>query len=153
MHIHLRAATLASLLALACGPLGAGEAIDPDSLGLEKGSVFDTPTPPSPEYARGMPGTTPALPDTIPGGPPQIPHSVESFTPIKPGQNLCMGCHGTRVKMPGMATPMPDSHYTDLRADPDKVQQKVDGSRYICTTCHAPQADNPDLVVNTFGKP
>lgn len=132
----------------------AAEGIAAEDLGLTKGPLLDTPVPPEPNYTRGMPGTPSAkpLPPVIPGAPAQIPHAVANFLPVTVDHNACLGCHSGKTKVAGMGTPIPESHYKDLRSDAPAVQAKIDGSRYICTTCHAPQADNPDLVSNTFSK-
>jgi cytochrome c-type protein NapB len=66
---------------------------------------------------------------------------------------MCVGCHDQPQrgkKVEGMATPIPPSHYRDLREAPDKVQQRLDGSRYLCTQCHVPQADVKPPIENTF---
>jgi cytochrome c-type protein NapB len=149
----LAGAAILAGLGLAVSSAGA-EGLAADEMGLSKTSVFDTPVPPAPDFERGMPGSPTAspLPAAIPGGPPQIPHAVADFLPVTVENNACLGCHSGKEKIAGLGTPMPDSHYRDLRTDPEVVNPKVDGSRYICTTCHAPQASNPDLVQNTFAK-
>ena len=50
----------------------------------------------------------------------------------------------------GKGTPMPQSHYTDLRKPGSKVGQDVRGARYLCTQCHGPQAEVDPLVANRF---
>jgi cytochrome c-type protein NapB len=53
-------------------------------------------------------------------------------------------------KAKGAPTPMPPSHYTDMRNAPGTVAGKLIGSRYVCTQCHAPQASVKPLVGKTF---
>jgi cytochrome c-type protein NapB len=131
-----------------------GQAIDPNSLGLVKGSVSDTPTPKAPVYDEGAPGQAAPLPRAYPDAPPQIPHSIGAFLPITAKANACLGCHDQPAlrgkNTPGMATPMPVSHYLDVRTGSDKVEQHVDGSRFLCLQCHTPQADTQPLVQYTF---
>lgn len=140
-------------LALIGGAHAAG--MDPDSLGLEKSSVYSAPTPIRAGTQAKAPGQNPVTPGYFSEAPPTIPHRVEGFLPIKAGQNMCLGCHQKPDQIgqsarPGVPTPMPASHYTDLRRAPDKVTHKLIGARYICTQCHAPQTDAPPLVVNTY---
>lgn len=129
-------------------------AVNDTDMGLSKTSVFDTPTPEQFKYSDKFPGTSQVLPRAYSGAPPQIPHNIDSFKPVTAKNNMCMGCHnnpsmrGKAVK--GMATPMPESHYTDQRHTPDKVSDQIVGARYVCTQCHVPQADAKILVDNTF---
>ena len=80
---------------------------------------------------------------------------MEEFLPITIGDNQCLECHdaqdaiGTEIAA-GDPTPMPVSHYTDLRKDLAPVSDTVMGTRYTCVQCHAPQADAPPLVANTY---
>jgi cytochrome c-type protein NapB len=150
-----RIAAIGSIFGLTLG-LGAwsGQAIDPNSLGLVKGGVFDTPSPRPPVYREPAPGQATLLPRAYPGAPPQIPHAIEAFLPITAKSNACLGCHDQPAlrgkKVPGMATPMPVSHYLDVRTGSDQVESHVDGSRYLCLQCHTAQADVKPLVRNTF---
>ncbi len=131
-----------------------GNAVNDKDMGLSKTSVFDTPTPEPFKYSDKFPGTSQVLPRAYPDAPPQIPHNIDSFKPVTAKSNMCIGCHnnpsmrGKTVK--GMATPMPESHYTDRRHAPDKVTDQLIGARYVCTQCHVPQSDAKELVDNTF---
>ena len=75
--------------------------------------------------------------------------------PITIDENQCADCHvdaelvGTTVEE-GEATPAPASHFTDLRRAADKVTAELIGARFLCTQCHATQADAKPLVENTF---
>jgi nitrate reductase cytochrome c-type subunit len=66
-----------------------------------------------------------------------------------------MACHNLpdmwgKKRDKGVATPIPQSHYTDLRKAPGKVGDKVVGARYNCNQCHVPQMNASPLVGNTF---
>ncbi|MCB1877690.1 MAG: nitrate reductase cytochrome c-type subunit [Chromatiales bacterium] len=143
------------VVSLGVGGAQAGDAVSDTDMGLSHTSVFDTPDPQAFTYSNAFPGSSGTLDRSFPQAPPQIPHSVEGLLPIKAHANSCQGCHDqpSRIgmeKMAGLPTPIPASHYTDLRREPDKVTGKVIGARYICTQCHAPQADVKPLVDNKF---
>lgn len=131
---------------------GQSKAIEDKNMGLSKTSVFDTPTPEPFTYSNS--GET--LPVSFQGAPPQIPHTIDNYLPLTASRNQCMACHdqpdmiGRKAK--GQPTPMPKSHYTDLRRSPEKPGKEVIGSRFVCTQCHAPQADVSPLVENTAEK-
>jgi cytochrome c-type protein NapB len=152
--MKIRAALVATALVLAAaGMAQAANPIDDKDMGLSKGSVFDAPVPPAWDYTA----TQGPMPRYFGDAPPMIPHTVGVYENITASQNPCMGCHKQPDKMgqqvaAGMPTPMPASHYTDLRNAPGEVMKEVDGSRYKCTLCHQAQADAKPLVENTFGK-
>lgn len=152
--MKIRAALIATAMVLAAaGMAQAANPIDDKDMGLSKGSVFDVPVPPAWDYAA----TQGPMPRYFGDAPPMIPHATGAYENITATQNMCMGCHKQPDKMgqkvaAGMPTPMPASHYTDLRNAPDKVEKEVDGSRYKCTLCHQGQADAKPLVENTFKK-
>ena len=124
-------------------------------MGLSKTSVFDTPEPQTFAYSDKFPGSSTVLPRAYPNAPPQIPHNIDSFKPITAANNACVGCHtnpslwGKEIPK-GTPTPIPESHYTDLRNKPDTVGKQLVGARYVCTQCHVPQANVGVLVGNTF---
>lgn len=124
-------------------------------IGLSTESVFSTPEPIVPTTKAKDPGENEPQKAYFPGAPPVIPHLIEDSLPIKVGQNMCIDCHDLadsigEKREPGDPTPIPKSHYTDLRRSPDKVTEKVTGARYFCNQCHAPQADARPLVANTL---
>ena len=139
-------AVLGGLTALSSG---AAEMRD-DAMGLSKTSVFDVPSPDAFVYGDKAPNKSGVLSRAYEGAPPQIPHSIDDFLPIKADDNSCLGCHdkpalmGKKIK--GMATAMPDSHYTKAEG-----KWTRNNSRYVCTLCHLPQANVKDLVGNSFG--
>lgn len=132
-----------------------GNAIPDTDLGLSKTSVFDTPEPQTISYSDKFPGTSTVFPRAYLNAPPQIPHNIENFKPITASNNACMGCHNNpsmrgKEITKGMPTPMPESHYTDLRHKPGVVREQIVEARYVCTQCHVPQANVDTLVENTF---
>ena len=130
------------------------QGIADSALGLSKSSVFDIPSPETFSYGEASPGASKNLTRAFPGAPPQIPHEIDSFLPLTPDSNMCLDCHDQPERKgqaeEGEPTPIPASHYTDLRRAPDKVMKKLSGARFICTQCHVPQADVKPLVENTF---
>ena len=148
----------------ACAAMAKG-GIDENSLGLDKGSVFDTPVPPKYESHGAPPGAGNQLTQrSYPTAPPLIPHSIDGFTPITLKNNMCMSCHNTPDKIgkpraQGQPVPIPASHYeTGAYGKPGaglstvKHGDKVSTARYVCTQCHRPQTNAQPLVESTFGK-
>ncbi|MDX8400963.1 MAG: nitrate reductase cytochrome c-type subunit [Gallionellaceae bacterium] len=133
----------------------AGQSISADSMGLSKASVFSVPTPKAYHYASTQPGESKLLPRAYMGAPPQVPHAVSDFMPITAEANMCIACHnqpgewGKKLEK-GSPTPIPPSHFTDLRKDPSKVTEQLIKARFNCNQCHVPQSNAPALVENTF---
>ena len=124
-------------------------------IGLCKESVWSTPEPIVPTTKAKDPGENETQAAYFSGAPPVIPHLVEDLLPITMEQNMCLDCHNLPDQIgakrePGEPTPMPESHYTDLRRSPDKVTEKVIGARYVCHQCHVAQTDARPLVANTL---
>ena len=129
----------------------------PDAeLGLSKDSVFETSDPILATLVGGDPGENDLLEAYFEEGiPPMIPHTIEDMVPIHLDENLCMDCHADKDAIgvevaAGDPTPIPLSHYTDLRQDPDTVTDEVVGARWVCVQCHATQTDAAPLVENTY---
>ena len=81
--------------------------------------------------------------------PPMIPHRVDHMIPIKVGKNECLMCHmPLHAKKLGIPQ-MPKDHFVD-NFDKNEKEPRVAGSRYFCTTCHAPQAKVDPAVQNHF---
>ncbi len=134
----------------------ATQPIKPESMGLTKGSVFEVPAQIAYSTKAGAPGQNQLLPRAYPGAPPQIPHDTGDFMPITADNNACLACHNQPDKWgqkreAAQPTPIPPSHYTDLRNAPGKVTDHLMGARYSCNQCHVPQHDAKPLVENTFG--
>lgn len=123
--------------------------IKDDSLGLAKGSVFAVPTPPAVQPERSEPGEKPVAPRAFAGAPPVAPHELVDYTPITRKANACLDCHQIPgPKEAGQPTPLPPSHYVDLRRSPGRELKSVAGARWVCTACHVSRTDQPPLVQN-----
>ena len=81
--------------------------------------------------------------------PPMIPHSIKGMTPITVKNNICLNCHMPQNAKALGITPMPKDHFVD-NFEGGKHIRRVAGSRYFCTTCHAPQAKLDPVVENRF---
>lgn len=139
----------AAIFAAACATSQSGPVAD-NAIGLSKTSVFEDPSPAVFEYPKTEPSAATLLPRSWNSAPPQIPHKIEAFLPIKAEKNLCITCHDKpsligKAKVKGIPTTMPESHY-------DTVEGKLvrNNGRHVCTQCHAPQANVAELVGNTF---
>ena len=121
-----------------------------DQVGLSKVSVFDVPTPEPVQENELMPGEGPLQARAYDTSPPVVPHAMADFLPMTRDDNACLLCHMVAEQVEGEATPMPESHYTDLRHTPDKVGDEVAGARYNCTLCHVSRTDAVPLVANEF---
>ena len=130
------------------GPSGSSADSVPDlEISLRQGSLFEAATPPAVRRNQSFPGERPALQRAHPEAPPVTPHGVSDFLPITREQNLCTDCHLVEEKGEGLPTPIPKSHFVDPSA-PGTVQEEIVGARWLCTSCHVAQTDNPPLVGN-----
>ena len=152
-------------VALAAVALGAAPQFNPPStpdaqIGLVKGEPSEVLPPPAVKENDSAPGERPVRPRPFPGAAPAIPHGIDDFLPITKAQNACVDCHaaGQGAKAPssgaaakkGDPTPLPPSHFVDLRNAPGTRQEKVAGARWVCTACHVPQQDVAPLVKSPF---
>jgi len=156
MRSDIRLIVLAVFLLAA---VGAAQGTPPDKkavpdrdLGLSRGSVFEVPSPDPVSENRTDPGEKASLPRAYPGAPPIIPHGVADALPITREQNLCLGCHLVKEKVKGGPTPVPRSHFIDLRNSPGRVGEEVAGARYNCVACHVSLTEAAPLVKNQFQK-
>ncbi|MHC4934034.1 MAG: nitrate reductase cytochrome c-type subunit [Planctomycetota bacterium] len=107
------------------------------------------------KYATSEPGESDRLDRAFEGAPPQIPHAVEDALPITLDSNDCLDCHDPENATSKEEAPLPESHFQvpvmgeGQPGEPMawKVQgyeksDQVAGARFLCTTCHAPQATN-----------
>lgn len=157
MRLHPLVAGLFLLVAASVQAAPDTKSIGPDSMGLCKLSVFDTPNPRVYQYKCAEAGQNKLLPRAYLNAPPQIPHDISDFLPITADNNLCIACHAApdnwgKPRVAGTATPIPPSHYTDLRRDRNKVTDHLIGARFNCNQCHVAQVDAEPLVENSFGK-
>jgi cytochrome c-type protein NapB len=138
-------------IALAALALGAAPQPIPEAqMGLAKTGPTEVVAPPSVKENDSAPGERPVRPRAFPGAAPAVPHGIADLLPITKDLNVCVDCHAIAEKKKGEATPIPASHYTDLRNAPGKRQEKVAGARWICTACHVPQQDVSPLVKSPF---
>jgi cytochrome c-type protein NapB len=127
------------------------EAIPDDRIGLSKVDVRDVPDPDPVADDTSEPGEGGVLPRVYEGTPPLISHSASDYLPITRNENLCLDCHMLEgEKEEGLPTPIPASHYTDLRNAPSVVSDEVVGARHNCTACHVPQTAASPLVNSRF---
>jgi cytochrome c-type protein NapB len=157
MSHHLQIAALAVAALASCtgarpapsAPAAAASVKDRD-LGLSRISVFEVPSPSLFKAEASSPGETPLPPRVSSQIPPVVPHTLADL-PVRLEQNACVDCHQVDgPKKPGEATPIPASHYVDLRNAPDQKGEKVAGARWICTACHVGRTDAPPLVGSGF---
>ena len=127
------------------------EGIPDDRIGLSKVDVFVIPDPDPVADDTSDPGDRGVLPPVYEGAPPTISHNAADYLPITRDENLCLECHMIPgEKEEGSPTPIPASHYTDLRNAPSVVRDDVVGARYNCTVCHVPQTGATPLVTSDF---
>ena len=141
--------TLCTVSLLGSGPQA--KPVPDRNLGLSRTSVFEVPAPPLYQDEASGPGEK-ALPKRINREtPPVIPHGVSDCLPITRGSNLCMDCHAVPgPKKKGEATPIPGSHFVDLRRAPHAKGKQLAGSRYVCISCHVSRTDARLLVGSTY---
>ncbi len=147
------------------------ETVSEESLGLRKTDLYSETitTAAKTEYVTAQPTTSTRFKRAYQDAPPMIPHDTTGLLPIKIGDNQCTGCHMPDVASAMGATPIPVSHFTDFRpkhvlykgifiktADNYKndvtirTTEKLQGARYNCSQCHAPQSQGNLAVENTF---
>lgn len=121
-----------------------------EELGLRKTDIYteNNVTGEKTEYSSVAAGEAPVIKRSFENAPPMIPHDVEGMLPITREMNACTGCHLPEVAEAIKATPMPKSHFFDMRTQ--KVLTSMSEARYNCTQCHAPQSNNEPLVKNEF---
>ncbi len=142
------------------------------SLGLRKTTLYaeNTTSASKTEYVKAQPGMSDKFNRAFQDAPPMIPHDTEGLVPIKIGENACTGCHMPDMAAAMGATPIPISHMTNFRPkhnfDGKTFSKSIDnmknemaiseptthlqGARYNCTQCHAPQSQGNLAVENTF---
>jgi len=145
--------------------------ITEESLGLRKTDLYsETSTSAAKtEYRTAGAGSSNRINRAFQDAPPMIPHDVSGFLPITRGNNACVGCHAPEVAPAMGATPMPGSHFLDMRPKHKLVGEDftktVDNyknetavrklthmsqARFNCSQCHAPQSQGNLAVENTF---
>lgn len=122
-----------------------------EELGLRKVTLYteETVVPDRGVYSAEDPGTSQTVERAFDNSPPVIPHVISDFLPVTRENNMCIGCHMPDVAEDMGAVPIPKSHLVNLRTGED-LKGELSGSRFNCLLCHAPQAEIPPLVKNSF---
>lgn len=172
--ITLGIATAAAIFIAGCAN---NQTVSEESLGLRKTNLYteNTTTGDKTMYAKEAAGTSKHINRAFENAPPMIPHDVDGMLPITISYNACTGCHEPAVAPSMNATPIPKSHFTDYRpttslASNGKITKegmavdntsdyvvgaakklnKLSGSRFNCSQCHAPQSQGKLVVESTF---
>jgi len=145
--------------------------VSEESLGLRKTDIYqeDDTTASKTEYRSASAGTSTKIKRAFQDAPPMIPHDVTDFLPITRTNNACVGCHAPDIAPAMGATPIPPSHYLDMRprhiCDGVKFKKSIDNTknetdvkrlthlsqaRFNCSQCHAPQSQGNPSVENLF---
>ena len=152
--------------------------ISEESLGLRKTDLYSESTTVGDEtkYSKSFAGSGRMIKRAFQDAPPMIPHDTEGMLPITIKDNQCTGCHMPEVASSMNATAIPGSHFTNFRpatamangkmTKNGKVLEntttaslsdisikhgdKLQGARFNCTQCHAPQSEGALVVENTF---
>ncbi len=145
--------------------------ISEESLGLRKTDIYqeDDTISEKTEYRSAQAGTSTKIKRAFQDAPPMIPHDVTDFLPITRENNACVSCHAPDIAHAMGATPIPPSHFLDMRprhtCDGVKFKKTVDNTknetdikrlthlnqaRYNCSQCHAPQSQGNPSVENLF---
>ena len=145
--------------------------ITEESLGLRKTDLYseNTTSANKTEYVGASAGTSTRFKRAYQDAPPMIPHDVGDFLPVTASNNACTGCHMPEIAPAMGATPIPKSHFLDMRPKHnydgkvfsksiDNMKNETDvkeitymsNARFNCTQCHAPQSQGNLSVENTF---
>lgn len=110
-------------------------------IGLRRADVMESSEAPPIEAVSEEPGEAPLPTRPFAISPPVIPHSVDGLLPLTAEDNSCLGCHEPEAEADSGATPIPGTHMRE---------GQLDGRRYLCVFCHAPQTRAQPLVANRF---
>ncbi len=149
--------------------------IDEKELGYRKSSLYaegKKTEVPKVQYSKAAPGTSRKIQRAYQDAPPMIPHDTEGMLVITKDNNQCLQCHRPDVADMVGATPIPKSHFLNMRPVNKIVNNKlvkgVDNlknqisvkkttklyeGRFNCVQCHAPQATNVKLVTENKFQP
>ncbi len=141
------------------------------SLGLRKTDLYteDSTIASKTEYRTAQAMSSSKIRRAFQDAPPMIPHDTTGMLPIKIGDNRCVSCHDPVMASGVGATPIPVSHFTNFRPtnkvingtfknEVDNYKNEVSiketthlqGARFNCSQCHAPQSQGNLAVENTF---
>jgi len=128
----------------------------------------DTQTPVV-KYGDEPAGASQKIARAYQDAPPMIPHDTEGMLPIQKDMNQCIDCHMPEMAESMGATPIPPSHFLNMRPNNKIVngtfQKEVDNlknevsvkksaelyqGRLNCTQCHAPQSNAKLITENKF---
>lgn len=167
----------AALLFVGCGSATpAKEAkvaptITEEALSYRNTSLYteDTTSVPASNYSTDAAGASTKIKRAFQDAPPMISHDIEGMLPIQKDNNQCLGCHMPEVAVSMGATPVPPSHFLNMRPDNKivngtfktegnvlkndvsiKKQNEVYQGRFNCTQCHAPQSNAKLITENRF---
>lgn len=163
---------LGALIATGCA---VAQTQSEEEIGLRKTSLYaeDKTVAETTNYSKVAAGESTPIPRSFENAPPMIPHDVEGMLPITMDYNSCLDCHMPEMAAAINATAVPASHLAtfrpkvtnvmdQLRYDGNAITNTSDvisvvhdegglsGERYVCSSCHAPQSSNAELVDNTF---
>lgn len=145
--------------------------VSEESLGLRQTDIYqeDDTIASKTEYRGAQAGESTKIKRAYQDAPPMIPHDVTDFLPITRTNNACVGCHAPDIAPAMGATPIPPSHFLDMRprhiCDGVKFRKSIDNTknetdvkklthlsqaRYNCSQCHAPQSQGNPSVENLF---
>jgi len=145
--------------------------ISEESLGLRTTDLYseDDTLAKKTAYHSESAGTSKRFDRAYQDAPPMIPHDVGDFLPITKNNNACVGCHMPEIAPAMGATPIPPSHFLDMRPhhkfDGKQFTKSIDNmknetdvkklthlssARFNCSQCHAPQTTGALAVGSTF---
>jgi len=122
------------------------------------------------QYSEASAGTSKKIARAFQDAPPMIPHDTTGMLPItRKDGNQCISCHMPDVAASMGATPIPPSHFLDMRPRNKVVDGTVEPQgnvlkntvsikkdktlypgRWNCTQCHAPQSNAKLITKNRF---
>ena len=146
--VHLIAVFVLALSVLLAGiPAAAEKSVADTEISIRKQSLFEekSVTPDMGKYPSDSPGASKKIERSFENSPPLIPHDVSGMLPITINSNQCLGCHMPDAAKNIGAVPIPRTHL-------DKKGKELRGKKFACMLCHAPQAEIPATVDNTFEK-
>ncbi len=171
-NLVLIGAAIAVLVSTGCA---IAQATSEDELGLRKTPLYqeDKTVADLSNYSTVVAGESTPIARSFENAPPMISHSVEGMLPITTSYNSCLDCHMPEVASALNTLPAPASHFATFRPITEYVggefrqegkavsntsdiktivheRQTLSMERYVCSSCHAPQSTNAQLVENTF---
>lgn len=153
----------------------ATQTMSEESIGLRNTSLYseNEVIPTKTGYSEKAAGESQIIARAFENAPPMIPHTVEGMLPITINNNQCSTCHVDSAPYDENIPSVPKSHFTDYRpatalSSTGKITKEgkevvntsdhltaatelktLDGSRFNCSQCHAPQTMT-DAPANEF---